>query len=155
MPGFSRDLNEICTPLRFYPALSGNSISTFRVNLLVPFSRVTVDMELPLYAAKSQKSTDLTSKRLKRSIPREFKWDSWRAKQQVSSWFLCYCHSLRGPKFICHHAISLAREHIAKWCSSSSLHQHVTEREKNRASNISVFSHSSDFHENLTRRRRL
>jgi hypothetical protein len=47
--------------------------------------------------------------------------------------------------FICHCTISLARQHIATWCSSSSQHQHVTERERNRALYISVFSHSSDF----------
>jgi len=68
-PGFPPDLNEIGALLRVYSAWSFNSIPTFRVNLSVPFSRVNVSMELSLYTAKSQKCANLTSKRIKETIP--------------------------------------------------------------------------------------
>jgi hypothetical protein len=38
--GFRRDVDEICALLGYYAALSGSSVTTFRDNQSVPFSRV-------------------------------------------------------------------------------------------------------------------
>jgi len=37
--GFRRKVGEICALLRYYAALTGNSLPTFRDNLSIPFSR--------------------------------------------------------------------------------------------------------------------
>jgi hypothetical protein len=38
--GFRRKVAEICALLRYYAALTGNSLPTFRENLPIPSSRV-------------------------------------------------------------------------------------------------------------------
>ena len=42
--GFRREVDENCAPLGYYATRSGNSLTTFRDNLFVPFSGNTEDV---------------------------------------------------------------------------------------------------------------
>jgi hypothetical protein len=66
--GFRRDADEICAPLRYNAASSGNPLPTFRDNVSVPYSKVKKSMN-PLDFLTLEDGTDMLFRNVGKGLP--------------------------------------------------------------------------------------